>query len=138
MRLEAEADVLRDDHRVGDGDVVADEVVEVVACAAQSEPLASPEPVPAEGDHEGRFQDHVLLEVQLVEPALPLRVSGEDERDAVEVAGGRSAGDSVGADLLDQFGMDRVRLELAYGAVAVEKGRKTVHCVGASSRWSIT
>ncbi len=65
LRLEAQADVLRDDHRVEGRDVVAQQVVEVVARAAPAQPLAGAEPVGAERDDERRLQHHVLLEAEV-------------------------------------------------------------------------
>jgi len=87
LRLEAQARVLRDDHRVERGDVVADEVVEVVAGAAAVQPPSRLEPVGTKCHHERRLKHHRLLEMQLVQLPPALGISRQNDRNAVQVPG---------------------------------------------------
>ena len=85
--------------------------------------LAGAKPVGAVRDDERRLQHHRLLEVQLVEPPLALRIAGDDDRDAVQVARRSAARDSVAQYLLHERGIDRVGLEAADRPMAfLERG----------------
>jgi len=127
LRLEPQADRLRQDHRVEGRHVVPEQIVEIVARPAPAQPLARPVPVGAERDEQRRLQNHLLLEMEFVEAALPLRIARQDHGDAVEISGGGGAGDRVAADLLDQRGIDRIGSVTADRAVSVEQRREWRH-----------
>jgi len=102
--------------------VPADEVVEVVARAAQRQPLPGAEEVGAEGDDQRRLSHHVLPRVQLIQRFAAGRLARQHHRDAVEVAAGGAAGDRLAQHGLDQRRVDGVGLVLADRAVAEQQG----------------
>jgi hypothetical protein len=61
-----------------------------------------------------------LLKVQFVQTPFPFFIGRQHDRNAVQVAGGRTARDRIGTNTLDQIWSDRIGLVIAYSAVLVQ------------------
>jgi len=64
--LGRQGDILRDQDGINGGDHEAHEIVEIVWCIADAQPLPHAVKIGAEGEQQRGFQHHVLFEVGFV------------------------------------------------------------------------